>query len=738
MKGRLSLLLLLVVYLALALCWNVLIPPYENLDELEHAEVIRHLAVEERLPVHGEAESLGYRTRQESSQPPLYYLVGATWVRLLHLPTEANDPTPLPSSEVACGPTPTLYDKVTWLHPRTDFPWAGAERTLHALRFLSTLMQAATVVAAWALGRRLGRGEGVALLTASLVAFNPQFLLLAADVDNDNLAAPLAAWALVVLYDAVMRKDGRRGRFLLFGVLAALAGLSKLSGLALLALGGVALLFLLRERPSWRRWMEWCAVVFFPTALLIAPWVMRNLRLYGDPTALSPMLAEVGLREALTLSQMVREMALLVLSYWGQVPCSFYPRWVYLPYALVMVGGLVGLAWGWRRAGWRERVLLGGAAFWGMLVLAAWARWDAITPAPGGRLLFPAATAFALLLAAGVESVLGGISRFVALGMASWALLVTATVPTALFVPPPISPAAPETAGRPTFGAVLRLLDGEAEVVEWGRLLCWLATPALAEPPFSEDGACRYLDLHLTWAASAPLPDDLVFTQQLVNPVPGVDDVRLAHHGVPAHGTLTAANWSAGQRVEEHWRLPIPPGAWTRQAWDVVVIAQRGEQRLPVQVDGVEAGDGWTIARLRLPDAQPRCELPVLLQPWPTFGGAIRLDGASVMWTTGEVHLRWEALAPLSSDYTVFVHAYAADGSLLATGDGPPMAGAFPTSLWRAGDRVCDRHTLPSEVLTRAVRVVVGWYDPESGERLPAVAGEPLPENGAVIWERER
>ncbi len=736
-KGRVAFLWLLLAYVALASAWNVIVPPYENLDELEHAEVIRHVAVEGRLPVHGEAESLGYRTRQESSQPPLYYLVGAAWVRLWHLPLDAHDPQPLPSVEVACGPTPTLYDKVTWLHPRTGFPWAGSERTLHALRLLSTLLQVATVWAAWALGRRLGRGDGVALLTASIVAFNPQFLLVAADVDNDNLVVPLAAWALVLLHDALRHREGRGWRFALFGMMSGLAALSKLSGLALLALGGAALLFLLRrERPSWRRWAGWGTALLLPASLLLAPWVVRNLRLYGDPTALAPMLAVVGEREPMTLAGLGAELKLLALSYWGQVPCSFYPRWVYLPYAALMAVGMLGMVRAWRRLEGRGRTLLVGASLWTLLVLAAWLRWDAITPAPGGRLLFPAATAFALLLAAGLTALLGGASRFVVGGMALWALLVTATVPTALFLPPPVEVAPPLQAARPAFGSVLALLEGGAEVEQVGRLACWLTTPALAEPPFAEDGTCRYLDLHLKWQAMAPLPDALVFTQQLVNPVPGADDVRFAHHGLPAHGTLTTANWPVGGLVEERWRLPIPPGGWTTQAWDVALIVQAEGERLPVRVGEAEAGKQWTIARLRLPDRPPSCAPPALTEPQPTFGGAIRLAAASVERRTGEVVLRWEALAPLPQDETVFVHAYAADGSLLATGDGPPMGGAFPTSLWAAGDVICDRHALPPEALTQAARVVVGWYDPESGARLPALAGEPLPDNGAVIWER--
>ena len=736
-KASRGLWLLLAVYLALAACWNALVPPYENLDELEHAEFVRYVAERGGLPVHGEAEVLGYRTRQESSQPPLYYLVAAAWVRLWHLPTNPNAPRPVPGSEVACSPTPTLYDKLTWQHPPgADFPWQGAARTVHALRGLSTLMQAATVAAAWELGRRLFRSEEGAAVTAALLAFNPQFLLLAADVDNDNLVVPLAAWALVALDGAVHAAEHRGRRLALFGLLTGLAALSKLSGFALLALGGAAwLCLLLRERPAPRRALRWGAAIVLPAALLVAPWVVRNLRLYGDPTALAPMLAEVG-RRAEPLAPL-GDVPFLVLSYWGQMPCTFYPRWVYLPYLLLALVGLAALPRAWRRASAAERRRLGGAALWGLLVLLAWVRWDATTPAPGGRLLFPAAAAFALLWAAGWRSLLPRL-RLMAAGLAWWALLVTAVVPVALFVPPPVETASVGDDG-PRFGDRLRLLEGAASLREQGRLPCWLMTPAFSPLPLTAEGRCAFLDLTLRWQATAPLPEGLVFTQQLVDPVPGVDAVRMAHHGLPAHGTFPPRDWPAGGVMEERLYLPVPAGEWRRQAWDVVLIATAEGARWPVSVEEVSAGDGWTVARVRLPDAQPNCEHLAAVEPPPRFGEAVRLVAASVETTTGEVRLCWQAERALQRDYTVFVHAYDAEGSLLATGDGPPMGGAFPTSLWQRGDRIRDRHALPPEALRQAERVVVGWYDPESGARLPALAdGVPLPADGAVVWERGR
>jgi hypothetical protein len=101
-----------------------------------------------------------------------------------------------------------------------------------------------------------------------------------------------------------------------------------------------------------------------------------------------------------------------------------------------------------------------------------------------------------------------------------------------------------------------------------------------------------------------------------------------------------------------------------------------------------------------------------------------------------QVALCWESVAALADDYTVFVHAYNAAGELLATGDGPPMRGAFPTRLWMPGDRVLDVHDLTLEGSDKPAYIAVGLYHPIRGERLPAVQGETRLVNDAVrVWE---
>lgn len=83
-----SIWLLVTTYLVLTLAYGVVIPPFENLDEIEHFGVARYVADTGRLPVQGEAALGSYHVHQEASQPPLYYLLVGPFLRLSRIPTD--------------------------------------------------------------------------------------------------------------------------------------------------------------------------------------------------------------------------------------------------------------------------------------------------------------------------------------------------------------------------------------------------------------------------------------------------------------------------------------------------------------------------------------------------------------------------------------------------------------------------------------------------------------------------
>jgi 4-amino-4-deoxy-L-arabinose transferase-like glycosyltransferase len=93
------------------------------------------------------------------------------------------------------------------------------------------------------------------------------------------------------------------------------------------------------------------------------------------------------------------------------------------------------------------------------------------------------------------------------------------------------------------------------------------------------------------------------------------------------------------------------------------------------------------------------------------------------------VRLRWRANAPLTDNYTVFLH-YLRDGELVAQADSQPAEGHYPTTLWQPGDVVNDDHyvagigaPLPGHDVLR-----FGLWHPESGAVLHLLdeAGNPM------------
>jgi hypothetical protein len=121
-----------------------------------------------------------------------------------------------------------------------------------------------------------------------------------------------------------------------------------------------------------------------------------------------------------------------------------------------------------------------------------------------------------------------------------------------------------------------------------------------------------------------------------------------------------------------------------------------------------------------------------------TFGGQIRLLGydltSSFQLPTSNLQLHWQALAPMTRDYTVFVHVVDANGEILTQDDRPPGDPFFPTSTWLPGTTVLDGHTLtlPQGAPPGEYTILVGVYHRPSDERLPAVDAQSNPLGDAL------
>jgi len=96
-----------------------------------------------------------------------------------------------------------------------------------------------------------------------------------------------------------------------------------------------------------------------------------------------------------------------------------------------------------------------------------------------------------------------------------------------------------------------------------------------------------------------------------------------------------------------------------------------------------------------------------------------------------DVTLYWFALREVATNYKAFVHLVGKDGQIIAQHDGDPVGGFTPTTRWRPGEIIPDRHRLPLPDDTKGMyRLKAGLYRLEPSLRNLTV--EPQSPDGRV------
>ncbi|HET7375077.1 MAG TPA: hypothetical protein VFK30_00125, partial [Anaerolineae bacterium] len=83
------------------------------------------------------------------------------------------------------------------------------------------------------------------------------------------------------------------------------------------------------------------------------------------------------------------------------------------------------------------------------------------------------------------------------------------------------------------------------------------------------------------------------------------------------------------------------------------------------------------------------------------------------------IYLDWRAQQPLTESYKVFVHISDTAGNIVAQDDSLPQLWTYPTTDWKAGERIADFHRIRLKVTPGAAyQVVIGLYDAATANRL--------------------
>ena len=726
-------------YLLLGLGYSVINPILESPDELLNYENMRFIAANGALPVLQPGEF------SKAHHPPLYYVIGAALTggipaeNLGQLAANTNEFWGYHQYE------PGIDNKSQYLTDPalSGWPYRDVSLAIHLLRWLSLLLGAGVIWAAYQTARLLFAAEPVLWVgTAVLIAFNPMFLYIQSSVHNDaltNLLAALTVLAVVVYW----QKGPSPRRAALIGLLAGLGILTKITFLFLGPMVALALLARSwrdrRTHPGWMR--EAATMLLIGGGVVVALsgwWFVRNQLLYGEPTSMELQASIWQPRpNAPDWAAAIGELDYLRDSFWGAFGFGqiTLPRPVYTALALLDLAAAVGLGLWVVRARRRDWAYRAPALLLAVLLaapLAAFAatfyRMTVSGSANFGRYLFTAYGVLAPLLILGLtewvparwrRGLVGGLTA-VFLSLSLYALFFV--IRPAYAPPPRYASAAELTIGHP------------AEVVYPGlaTLLGYDLQPETAVPG-------QTLTVTLYWQVTGATAENYPLFVQLVSG----DGQRVAGRDThPGLGRYPTSRWQPGQIIADAIPMPIPADAGGPTGVVLTLGLRDGDGRLlPTSADQTTTALG--VLRLGALN-EPGTQLPALY----TLGDVVKLVGiepegveTAVPGATVPLTLTWQALQNPGADYSVFVHLLDASGQQIQTYDQPPQGGAFPTSLWLPGDVVVDARpiTLPADLSPGAYSLHAGWYRLDDFSRLPVIdaAGQAVPDGSIPLLSLE-
>ena len=188
------------------------------------------------------------------------------------------DPSFTPGPRAPNADHPPLTALV--LAPISEFTGGSAL----AMRLMMSGLGAIVIVAIGALGRLVG-GPSTAAVAAALAAIYPNLWLNDTVIMAETLATLTVALVAIACYRLLRRPNPLDA--VLAGAAAALATLTRAELLVLLALTVLPTLVAARRRASWRRIVALGAIVTATAAVVVAPWVVRNLVTFDRVAPLS-------------------------------------------------------------------------------------------------------------------------------------------------------------------------------------------------------------------------------------------------------------------------------------------------------------------------------------------------------------------------------------------------------------------------------------------------------------------
>ncbi len=720
--------LIVLAYCLVGIAYALSTPPLEASDEYKHYPFVQYVQQNWRLPELAPEEPGLWL--QEAAQPPLYYGLMA----LLTFPVDTTDLSAVHriNPHAFVGDPNQISNKNIIIHqPELEaFPWTGSILAIYIIRLASIGLGVGTILVVNKLGASLF-DPNAGLLAAALTAFNPMFLFVSAAVNNDSLAIFLGHLGVYLLIRLWLKTPDPRTvwrPYFILGVVLGLGLLTKLSLGGLVGLAGLAL--------AWKAWQQKRAATFFvggplvllPALLIPAAWFWRNWQLYGDLTGLNVFVAVQGSRlNPITWSDWVAEFGTFYRSFWGLFGGVNVasPEIVYHFFNLfAVVGTAAFLVWLWKRR--NDFIQKGGwlLAAWPIVLFVLLIRWNIISPAFQGRLIFPALGALNLLWAVGLLFLAQKvqIKRPLLVGL-----------PTAVFA---VAVLLPWTTIRPTYQHPEPLTTIPEEAVfgpfsfQVGGGEIRLIGVEVASEQEAIPGGRDPIEVALYWESIEPVSEDYLSTVHLL----GRENISVGHvNRYPAEGMIPTSQWQTGQIWRDVYNVYVNQDAEGPARLRILATLYDTEEAADITAvgPGGNAAELLIVGEARL--AASSSELLAVERPFEvSFADNITLLGYGLSPSSpspGDVlriDLFWQADGTPSLDYTIFVQLLDSDGNQITGADGPPVNGDFPTGWWRLDDLILDTHLmqLPNNITSGDYTILIGLYDPLTGQRSLRLDGQ--------------
>jgi 4-amino-4-deoxy-L-arabinose transferase-like glycosyltransferase len=689
-------------------------PFFEAPDEAAHLLYVHHLLESGELPTLDESREAVFASgATHRHHPPLYYLLGAALVSL----TERDDL----DAYRTVNPQGALgvvqpHNQHVFLHPVAG-PGGDTATAIWLLRGLSIVLGAGTIAMTYRIGWIVSGRALVGVLSAALVASIPTFVFISASINNDNLVTFLYTagiyWLVSRWHQA--RMTGRDA--LLVGLILAGAALTKVNGLSLFGvIGAGVMLGAWRGRWTWRAALRTGGIALGVTAILAGWWYLRNFNLYGDPLAVDAAAQIWGRSDTPTWA----EAEGVWLSFWmvlGQFNIRG-PAWVFTQASAVTALGALGVVFLLRERTqrWLTVFLLAVVG----LVMASLVVATISVNISQGRLLYPMIAAFAVLVVGGITRLLGPLPAAVLI-----LPLMLATITTPFVV---LRPAYERLATRADLPAEFQPLTATAGP--------FTLAGYRIEPDRVQPGA--RVSVAVAFRVEEQAGGDYALALALLDPVTGaVRGTVTFYPGMAATSTIPPGTtlYTADVTFDLDAAAMIPPRQMQIEfkwvAIQPVSYADGGAEIVEtlrwMDTAGNDLGSSLLApaATLYTADYQPAV-LPETVEV--VFGDRLVLQGLSLSaetvapGETVELTFVWDALQPMSRDWTLTVQLLADDQTVITQTDGPVPG--YPTRAWLVGRpfEQTRRLTLPADAEPGLYRVVIGWYDGD--DRLAVAGGE--------------